>query len=352
MFDISKNKKLITPDNDCFQYMGRIDFEHPERPMFIWAGSTASVKFTGTSCAAVLLNIPFQEVTHFGAVIDGVMHKYIFGSTRDEVTVTLAEGLPEGEHTLQIIKTMAAHNYFEFRGLYIDENAEALPFRHNYDLKLEVYGDSVSAGEVVEALYNEGQIDPENHQNKYDNAYYAYPMILSRMLNAEVYDIAQGGIALLDGTGFFCADNLTGMESVYDKLAYTPYFERKQWDFSKYTPDIVIMAIGQNDSAPDPERIKAPEYRRMWKDKYIALLNTLMDKYPNAKFILTLTVLGHDFTWEAALDEIHSEVNNPRVLRFRFTRTGRATLGHPRATEQAEMATELAAYISKIQNND
>lgn len=340
-----KNKRYISPADECFQYMGRIDYAHPERPLFIWAGSTASIKFTGTSCAAVLMNIPFQEDTHFGAVIDGVFHKYFFGSSKEEITVNLAEGLSEGEHTLVIVKTMAAYNYFEFRGLYIDESAAVLPFKHNYDLKIEVYGDSVSAGEVTEALYNEGQIDPDDHRNRFDNSWYSYPLILSRLLNAEVNDTAQGGIALLDGTGYFCSDQLTGMESVYDKLAYTPYFERSQWDFSLYTPDIVIMAIGQNDAAPDPEAIKRPDYRRMWKDNYIKLLKTLMEKYPNAKFILTLTVLGHDNTWEDALDEIHSEMNDNRVLRFKFTRTGRGTLGHPRATEQAEMAVELAEYI-------
>lgn len=343
-----ENKQRVSPDNKCFQYMGRIDFTHPERPLFIWAASTASIRFTGTSCAAVLMDIPFNEITHFGAVIDGVFHKYFFNGAREEVTVKLAEGLPEGEHTLVIVKTMAAYNYFEFRGLYIDDNAEVLPFKHDYDLKLEVYGDSVSAGEVTEAVYNEGQIDPADHGNKFDNAWFSYPMILSRLLNAELHDTAQGGIAVLDGTGYFCAENLTGMESVYDKLAYTPYFERSQWDFSLYTPDIVIMALGQNDAAPDPEAIKRPDYRRMWKDNYIKLIKTLMEKYPNAKFILTLTVLGHDNTWEDAIDEIHSEINSSRVLRFRFTRTGRGTLGHPRATEQSEMAVELAAYIKSL----
>ena len=135
------------------------------------------------------------------------------------------------------------------------------------------------------------------------------------------------------------------MLSCYDKLEYSPYKPTKQWDFTKYTPDCVIIAIGQNDSAPDPEAIKRPDYRRMWKDKYIEMLSVLMEKYPKAEFVLILTALRHDKTWDAAIDEIAAEVNSPRVRHFLFTRNGDVTNGHPRATEQTEMAEELYVYL-------
>ena len=110
------------------------------------------------------------------------------------------------------------------------------------------------------------------------------------------------------------------MERCYDKIQYSPYGELKQWDFSKYIPDYVIIAIGQNDSYPDPEAIKRSDYRRMWKDKYIEMLRGLMEKYPNAKFLLTLTVLKHDPTWDDALREIAGEMNDKRVRFFKFRR--------------------------------
>ena len=58
-----------------------------------------------------------------------------------------------------------------------------------------------------------------------------------------------------------------------------------------------------------------------------------------------LTVLGHDPTWDEALDEIVQEVGSPDVTHFMFTRTGKGTNGHPRATEQEEMACELFEYF-------
>jgi len=340
-YTIQKGKRFIPADSDCFQYVGRIDFDDPKRPVMAWPATYADVNFTGTSAAVVLKNINMQEETHFAVIVDGVMAKITLANSNEDEVYVAAEGLEDKLHTLRILKTMASHNYIELAGIIVDETAEVSNPQHKYDMKLEVYGDSVSAGEVTEALYYIGQCDPPDHRNRLDSSQFSYPMALARKLNAELHDIAQGGIALLDGTGYFCSDQLTGMESCYDKIQFTPYADRKQWDFSKWTADAVIIALGQNDANPEPERIKTPEYRRMWKDNYIKLLRTLMEKYPRAKFVLILTILGHDPTWDDALEEIAQEMNSDRVSHFMFRRTGKGTNGHPRATEQEEMAGEL-----------
>lgn len=350
-FTVDETKKLITADNACFQYMGRIDFDDPKHPVMVWPASCADTVFTGTSLSVVVKNKRFQEDTHFAVIIDGVMQKLFMGNSDEDELFTVAENLEDKPHTLRILKTLAAQHYLTFVGIIVDKSAEVSNPNHRYDYKLEVYGDSVSAGEVTEALYYEGQCDPENHHSRYDNSHFGYPMALSRKLNAELHDIAQGGIALFDGTGWFCSDKLTGMLSCYDKIQYSPYAATKQWDFSRFTPDIVIIAIGQNDANPEPERIKTPEYRRRWKDAYVGLLNELRGKYKDnprvTKYILMLTVLRHDPTWDDALEEICAEVNSPEVTHFKFRRNGDATNGHPRATEQEEMAGELYSYITE-----
>ena len=35
-YTIEKGKKLIPADNGCFQYVGRIDFDDPRRPVMAW----------------------------------------------------------------------------------------------------------------------------------------------------------------------------------------------------------------------------------------------------------------------------------------------------------------------------
>ena len=40
------------------------------------------------------------------------------------------------------------------------------------------------------------------------------------------------------------------METVYKQMGYEPHFELTEWDFSRYIPDYVIIALGQNDANP------------------------------------------------------------------------------------------------------
>ncbi len=346
-YTIPENKKLIPADSDCLQYMGRIDWDDPQRPVLAWPASCVETIFTGTSVGVVFRNIRMQDYTSLGYIIDGVQGRLEMGDECDDTLYMLAEDLEDKEHTLKIFKRLAAAHYVDLAGIVVDKDSELRNPEKKYDYKLEVYGDSVSAGEVTEAIWYEGQCDPSHH-SQYDNSHFSYASSLARKLNAELHLMGQGGIALFDGTGYFCSDQHTGMLSCYDKIEYSPYKPTKPWDFSRFSPDAVIIAIGQNDHNPEPERIKTPEYRRKWKDGYISMLNSLREKHPDAKFVLILTVLGHDRTWDDALDEIVEEVNSPDVTHFMFTRTGRGTNGHPRATEQEEMACELYEYFKSI----
>ena len=54
----------------------------------------------------------------------------------------------------------------------------------------------------------------------------------------------------------------------------------------------------------------------------------------------------HDPRWDEVLDEIKEELGD-FVYRYRYRRNGAATPGHPRITEQNEMALELSQFIKE-----
>jgi hypothetical protein len=56
----------------------------------------------------------------------------------------------------------------------------------------------------------------------------------------------------------------------------------------------------------------------------------------------------HSPDWDNAVDEIADELGDEKITHFMFKRTGKATPGHPRITEQYEMAEELTAYLSAM----
>ncbi|MGN1108163.1 MAG: electron transporter RnfD, partial [Oscillospiraceae bacterium] len=106
-YAIEKGKKFIPADSGCFQYMGRIDFDDPARPVLVWVASTVDVIFTGTSVAAVLKNIDLQEHAYFGAFVDGVQQSFEMKHGREDELYVLAENLEPGEHTLRLMKRLA-----------------------------------------------------------------------------------------------------------------------------------------------------------------------------------------------------------------------------------------------------
>ncbi len=329
--------------------MGRIDFSDRSSPVFIYAGSNVKCRFTGSFLKIRVANMPMGEYSAIGAVIDGVQCKIELKNTGTSETYITAENLNKDTfHTLTVFKRMGAAHYFSFLG--IETDGEIAPSEEKYALKLEYYGDSVSAGEVTEAVYYDGHSDPEDHKGVYDNSYFSYTYILARRLNAEFYNNSQGGLALFDKTGYFNGpDNLTGLETTYNKLSYVSYspLGLTDWDFSRYTPDIVLFAIGQNDANPDPKAIYNDGYARRWKEKYKEILLELKERYRSPKFILMTTVLMHEPVWDEVIGQIKQELNCPDVYHFVFRRNGAATPGHPRITEQTEMALELEEFIKR-----
>ncbi len=353
---INENGSVFVPSDDKnIRYMGRTDLSPNGAVRIVFAGSSITLRFVGSAIGAVIFNHRYFNVMELGVVIDGREDKITFDTNYEKFTLPLADGLEYGSHEITLFKRQDASHYFDFYGFELDAAAQILPPPPLPSRRIECYGDSVSAGAVCEAVDYTAQCDPENHDGIYDNAYHSYSMITARNLGAQIHNIAQGGIAIFDNTGYYHAPSYIGMETVYNKVCYFPEAEGgfSDWDFSKYIPHIVIFAVGQNDQhieSGDPD-INDPVYREKWKNRYKDIIRDLRGKYPDARFILLLTVLMHSPDWDGAVDEIAAELEregDKKISHFMFRRTGKATPGHPRLSEQYEMSEELTAYISNM----
>ncbi|MDD7556847.1 electron transporter RnfD [Ruminococcus sp.] len=342
----------ISPADPLLQYMGRIDRSQAEAPGFCYAGSQVRLGFTGDKLAVTVRNTRFYNRIQLGYWLDGREGVLDLADTPEPQRLEIPVLQSRPLHRLILFKRQDATHYFRLLGFELAEGACACPLPPLPDRRIECYGDSVSAGAICEAYEAVGQTDPpEKCDGTADNAWYSFSMQTARLLEAQIHNIAQGGVALLDHTGYY-HDGQIGMESVYDKLCYIPEADTgvTSWDFSAYTPQVVILAFGQNDHhIGDRDNILLTGQRRtVWKKRYLELLEDLMHRYPRAVFILTLTVLQHDADFERVLDEVQEAAGSDRVLRYRFRRTGTGTPGHPRVPEQAEMASELTQFILSL----
>ncbi len=342
----------VAPDHEYLQYMGRIDFSKEGGPEFVFPCTFVKIRFKGTFISVTLTNTKNCWDNFMGVILDGEQSKFQLDDwgTREYI---LGEGLENTEHELMLFKRQDSCHTVQFHGFTLNGAAEVLPLPPLPERRIEVYGDSVSAGEVSEAVGFEGQPDPKTN-GELSNSYYSYSWCLARRLNAQLHDIAQGGICLLDDAGWFAGPTACkGMFSVYDKIQYHPDLGvQKRWDFSKYTPDVVIVAIGQNDKDPY-DYMKADynsEQSLYWRLAYKDFIGKLRKRYPEAHIILSTTILNHEAIWDEAIDEVCKSLQktDDKIHHFLYSNNGCGTHGHIRISEAEKMAEEMADFIDKI----
>ena len=375
------------------RWSGRIYWRERKKPLWIFPATSLCFRMRGSKAVLRVRNYNQYWENSLGVIVDGVQTKCVLkkeGITEivlfdedvkqnhfvtspimkqkpfvnenkaetvrmeDEKKVAPIEKMEQSAgkkiHEVLIFKRMDSCHICEIEGLEVSEDAEILPLPEVENRRIEVYGDSVSAGEVSEAVEYTGKEDPE-HNGEYSNSWYSYAWMTARKLRAQIHDIAQGGIALLDNTGWFLELEAVGMESAWDKIQYNPYYgELISWDFQKYRPDVVLVAIGQNDN--HPEDYMKEDYQGekaiYWREHYKRFLLHLREKYPEAYIICHTTLLCHDVSWDNAIDEVVQSLNDKKTSHYLFKRNGIGTPGHLRISEAQEMADELAVYISKL----
>ena len=337
----------IWPDNEQLSYSGRIDWSNPKEPVFVYPCTSVGMRFTGDVLKVHVKNHGAYWNHYLGCILDGRQSAFPLPEEGEAFFEIPVEGTKEQEHEVLLFKRQDACHEFCFLGAELAEGAKLLDMPEKPKRKIEVYGDSVSAGEVSEAVEYAGREDPK-HNGEYSNSWYSYAWMTARKLDAQIHDIAQGGIALLDGTGWFHAPDYMGMETAWDKIHYNPDLgEMMKWDFSRYTPQVVIAAIGQNDSNPRDYMKEEPsgEEAERWKRHYKAFLMQIRSRYPLAHIVCCTTLLCHDRAWDVSIGQVVQEMGDDGITQYIFKRNGEGTPGHLRIPEAKEMAEELAAYI-------
>ena len=344
----------ILPNNSSLIYSGMIDLSDPFAIVWTYPGTFVRMKFKGTQLFVHVRNKHNYWNNYLG-VAEGDAQTKLLLPEEGEATIEIPlQTTQDNIHEVTIFKRQDACHELTILGFEIncntDDECELLEASPLPPRRIEVYGDSVSAGEVSEAVDYVAKSDPE-HNGEYSNSWYSYAWIAARKLDAQLHDIAQGGVALLDNTGWYHEPDYIGMEQVWNKMRYNPdYGTVKDWDFSKYTPDIVIVAIGQNDSHPD-DYMKTDyegEKAKNWRIHYRQFLAKLRETYPDAWIICCTTLLQHDIGWDMSISQAVLDIADKKISHCVFQRNGKATPGHLRIPEAEEMAEELCHYIHSL----
>lgn len=362
--------RFIPLSDPAFVTYGRVNTTPHGTSLWVFPYTQIRFRCTGTTLAIRLHNRWNYGNIRLGVIIDDTALSVriptpaepdlgnISVATDGTMTIPIADHLPNIEHEIVVFKRQdGGMHVLEPLEIGIDDNAIITRAATPPQRRIEFYGDSVTAGERNEAVAYTGCVDPEEDLSAYSNSWYSYAAMTARILNADTRLIAQGGIPLLDGIGWFNAPHYTGMESVWDRTGYGPAYPSDQpteWDFTQWVPQVVVVALGQNDSHPDDFMAHDPnsEQSQHWRQRYGEFLMALREQYPQAHIVCATTILEHDMAWDSAIRQVVEQMHDPRITHFLYARNGCGTPGHPRIAEDREMAQQLSAYLSTLMNDE
>jgi hypothetical protein len=334
----------VKPSDKNIQYQGRILMSTDSASMF-WPGSSATLHFKGTGVAVSMKSL--LDVGHFYVIVDNDASKELrIASNFDKQTITLAQNLADGEHTLQIFKLSNCTSENRIYSFQILGNAQlltpasALPAR-----KIEFYGNSITCGHGVDRPA--GMID--SGSSEHFNNYYSYAAVTARHFNAQYSCIARSGIGIM--LSWFPEI----MPEVYNRT--NPADPASRWDFSAYTPDIVVINLFQNDSwlvnRPEHEQFKARFGTIKPSDDFIIksyrdFVSSIRSKYPKAHIICALGNMDatrEGSQWPGYIQKAVTSLKDKKMYTvfFPYKNTG----GHPTRAEEQMMADDLIGFIEK-----
>lgn len=335
------DKEFISSDDSHIVYMGRISKTIPHTVRFTYPGVSIFANFEGTS-------LQMKAKPGSGAFmveIDDNLPYRINFSENDSIQ-TLAEGLPEGLHSVRIMYAIEGYELKPaFKGFYLDNGcqlgeAPVLPER-----RIEFIGNSITCGYGVES---ENPKDPFTYDT--ENHFYTYAARTARALKAQHLVVARSGIGIYRNYAGPRSGSKDCMPAMYEQVLFTDSTEL--WNHALYTPDVVCINLGTND-------ISLNDYDMdLLTDGYRRFMKKLRSIYPKAKLVLlsgSMTDSKALSDIKKAMDTVVGEMNkggDKEVYRFDMSpQTGSLGMGasyHPSMRQQQKMASELTAYLKKL----
>lgn len=331
----------IAPTDPQLQYTGRIDTGNSRGAVLSWPGSAVAGTFTGTSLSIVLDDA--RGMNYFNVYVDGARQlPVILQLDKGEKSYLVANGLAPGRHTFRLVKrTEGEEGATVFRGLVLDDGAGLAAPPPRPRRRIEFFGDSVTSG-----MGNEAPDAGSDEHGKDKNIERSYAGIAARQLGAEAHFTSQSGIGVMVSWFPFT------MPDFYDQLDAVGDNDSR-WDFGRWTPDVVVVNLMQNDSwlidrerklqpiPGDAERIAA----------YGAFIARLRAVYPKAYIVCALGSMDATRPGSPWPGYVTAAVNRLRAAGDRridtlfFPFTGYEK--HPRVAQHQANADLLSDFVRK-----
>lgn len=326
----------IAVSNKFLRYEGRVGFDEPTVAKIYWAGSSIAIRFKGTELKAILKDE--RGHNYYNVIIDNDSIHMLKPATV-KTAYTLASGLSEGEHTVQLFKrTDGKAGMTLFYGFELPTDTKLLDLPRK-KRTIEFYGNSITVGSGI----SEGKFPGGDENN-----YLSYAAVTARHFNAGYTCIARSGIGLM--VSWF---SLT-MAEMYSRL--NPDDSASKWNFKKNIPDLVVVNLLQNDNAlvgmPEDEQFKkrfgntAPTAEYIIKT-YSRFIESIRDYYPKANIVCALgnmDAVKPGSPWPGYIEKAVELLQDKKIHTYFFPYGNEE---HPDVKAQQAMAEGLIQFIER-----
>ncbi|MBW4890775.1 electron transporter RnfD [Mucilaginibacter sp. HMF5004] len=339
-FANAQAQKTVSFQDAHVREMGRIAYKSDYAVLY-YSGTSLEINFTGTGVKAWLKDE--RGDNYFNVIVDGKI--VVLHPDTAKRLYTLASGLTYGNHTLQLYKRSewgdGSTNFYSFQ---FDNSATILPAPPVKKRAIEFYGNSITAGYAIEDYSGR-----DSYLSRYKNNYITYAALTARHYDAQWSFIAKSGIGVT--VGYYPAT----MPEIYERL--DPLDEKSKWDFSKYTPQVVVVNLFQNDAGVIQSGSGAlfearfghtPPTEQFIVNTYKNFIKGIRSKYPKASIICSLGSMSAckpGLPWSGYIQSAVQQLNDKNIYSFIFTYKN--TPGHPTVKEHQAMADELIGFIDK-----
>ncbi len=306
---------------------------------FGWTACNVRLRFSGTAINA-LVKLTRGRAAALQIVVDGVPTRMLI-VTPHQTLYPLAEGLPDGEHTVELWKrTEGFQGEMQLIGFQLGEGGAPLP-ASPANRRMLVIGDSISCG-----YGNEARETSEGNTLENENGYLAYGPIAARALGAEIMVVAWSGRGM-----FRNRDEENDRRDVLPDLfeRTLPLDPEQVWDHRRFVPHVIVINLGTNDLARGRGNVKPELDKAEFLRAYRRFLERLRGLYPDASILISIGPMAIEpiAGW---LTELEAEY--PNVYRLVFEkREGAEFFGghwHPSVVMHEIMARALAEKIRAV----
>lgn len=333
---------LIKANDPHIHYMGRVNISNPNAAVLAWPGTSVKVNFTGT-CIKFITRDELGK-NYYNVILDGKVKGIFHDESKEQITSTICN-LKPGKHSLELFKRSEwIMGKTWFYGFELSNDGEFLPAPPTQKRKMEFYGNSITCGYAIEDSSGK-----DRGTSPYENNYLSYAAITARHFNAEYSCIARSGI------GIVISWYPLIMPELYNR--WDPADPKSLWDFSKYTPDVVVVNLFQNDSwlanRPTNPQFKArfgttPPTPEFIISAYRDFIKNIRNKYPHAQIICALGCM--DATrpgseWPGYIEKAVAGLADSKIYTHFFPYKNKK--GHPNVKEHQVMADDLIAFIDQ-----